>query len=649
MNNLQKKSSYLFQIFSFLFLIACFFYTVNYVRFHNVFTLDADESSELLLGNVLASENKLISDNWYYSTELEVLNTNLFFSFFFHLTDNWHQVRTLATISMYLMLLAAYYFMSRIFHFSRFFALSAAVLFVPFSESFYQIMLRGAYYYPFVTVSLFTLILAELFLKISGKKSAALLIFSFVLSVVIGLGGLRQLFFTYVPLLAASGVFLLGKEKKQKDKQWFLFSVVTFLGSLVGYVINLTVLSKFFYYETWGDVDFTLITFTHIGEILNDIFLEFGYSTGNIFSSALIKNAACAGWIFFTILAIWYAIKKRAYVSGAYLRLAVFVGCSYLIYIVFYSATNMSHSPHYINSITCASFALIALFFEEVEWKKKVSVVIFTLLVLLTAVSGFIFYYQNRDNDKNKEIRQISNFLVSEGYLNGYSTFWYGNTLTEFSNGVIDVWVIIDENKNIPGKSLTDVSDIDETYHWLQKVSHSTTHPAGKTFILFTRYGFKANNWVDNLKEEKIIYESPDFVIMGYESYEDLIDNLYPGYDVKFGEDLAMENGKDIDGHRELYYAGVSHGPYKTLWSGKYEIVINGKNLSEAELFCISQYGAIGYEPILVMRDDHTMHYVLEIPIKVYNFETLIRNMSDEQNSVVSLDSIRIRRITESE
>lgn len=70
----KKRNYVLFQILSYLILIACLLGTINYVRLKKNNTISADESSEMLLGRVLASENSLISKNWYYSTELEVGN-----------------------------------------------------------------------------------------------------------------------------------------------------------------------------------------------------------------------------------------------------------------------------------------------------------------------------------------------------------------------------------------------------------------------------------------------------------------------------------------------------------------------------------------------------------------------------------------------
>ena len=93
---IRKRKISLFQIISYLLLITCLLGTINYVRLKKNNIISSDESSEMILGSLLASENSIISKNWHYSTELRVLNANIFYSFFFHFTDSWHLVRVCA-------------------------------------------------------------------------------------------------------------------------------------------------------------------------------------------------------------------------------------------------------------------------------------------------------------------------------------------------------------------------------------------------------------------------------------------------------------------------------------------------------------------------------------------------------------------------
>ena len=643
---IKKREFSFFQLLSYLLLIVCLLGTINYVRLKKYNTISSDEASEMLLGSVLASENSIVSKNWHYSTELSILNTNIFYSFFFHFTNSWHLVRVCALFSMYLLLLVVYWGLSRVFKFNKYFAITAAVLFIPFSSDYYHFILLGGYYFPVITTSLFTLAIAELFLHLSGWKAYALSAFSFIFDLLTGLGGMRQMFFTYIPLFAASAIMLLPQFRKSNGNKWFVFSAITLFGGVIGVLINLKVLAEIYSFDTWSTVSYSEFDIKRIINIVNGIVNSFGrtrgYTTGRLFSDSLLNNTVCALWILLTAASVWYAIKNHRKVSAEYVRLTVFTCVSYVFYIVFYSFTTMLHFARYSITIICLSLPLAAMFLEHVNWKKAVSTGILAGLVLLTAARGVNYYAKNWNHDPNLELRRIAKVLVTEGYYNGYATFWSSNILTELSNGKLDVWHAIDGTNDI---GVTLVTDIDQTWKWLQKTIHDTTHPVGKTFLFFTVGEDKNNNWHEQLKSAEKIYSSDHFVVYGFEDYEHLIDTLYPGYDFVFGENQWVENGEDVGGHRVLYAGGVSHGPYQTLWPGKYQIAIEGHDLSKTSVRCA--YGeesrSIYIEPL--EENDDLLKYEFDLTEKVFDNELWITNISEDPGSEVEIDSISIKRI----
>ena len=644
--DIRKRKISLFQIISYLLLIACLLGTINYVRLKKNNIISSDESSEMILGSLLASENSIISKNWHYSTELRVLNANIFYSFFFHFTDSWHLVRVCALFSMYMLLLVVYWGLSRVCKFNKFFAVTAVVFFLPFSSDYYHFVLMGGYYFAVIITSLFTLAIAELFLHLSGWKKNALAAFSFIFALLTCLGGMRQLFFTYIPLFAASCIMLLPRFRRSNGNKWFVFAAITLLGGVIGVMINLKVLAEIYSFQNWGTVSYSEFSIDRITDILNGIVNSFGrtlgYTTGRLFSDSLLNNTVCACWILLTAASVWYAIKNHRNISAEYARLTVFTCASYVFYIVFYSFTTMLHFTRYNITIICLSFPLAAMFLDQVKWKKIISTGMLAGLVLLTVVRGANYYVKNWNYDPNVENRRIAKFLVTEGYYNGYATFWFANDLTEFSNGKLDVWHWIDGTHDI---GITLVTDIDHTWEWLQKVIHDTTHPVGKTFLLFTVGEDENNNWHEQLQTAEKIYSSDHYVIYGFEDYDHLIATLYPGYDFVFGENQWVENGEDIGDRRVLYAGGVSHGPYQTLWPGKYQIVIEGHDLSETSVRCA--YGeesrSIYIAPL--EETDDLLKYEFELTEKVFDNELWIKNVSEDPGSKVEIDSISIKRI----
>ena len=61
--------------------------------------LNSDVAAELMLAKQLNTEGKLLSRNWFYSSELRVLNTQLIYKPAFALFPNdWHKARTLSVL-----------------------------------------------------------------------------------------------------------------------------------------------------------------------------------------------------------------------------------------------------------------------------------------------------------------------------------------------------------------------------------------------------------------------------------------------------------------------------------------------------------------------------------------------------------------------
>ena len=66
------------------------------------------------------------------------------------------------------------------------------------------------------------------------------------------------------------------------------------------------------------------------------------------------------------------------------------------------------------------------------------------------------------------------------------------------------------------------VTSIDDTYKWLQLTAHDYTHPTGKVFLLFTINEWENNPWKGKLSTEHIIYQSDNYMVIGYDTYEKL-------------------------------------------------------------------------------------------------------------------------------
>lgn len=315
----RKNITNISQFFTLIILIFVFAGLIYFMNARIDCLLSSDESSELVLGKLLSSENGLLSKNWYYSTELRVLNTQILYAFFFHITNDWHVVRILSYVCMYLFLLLSYWLLCKLLNCKKY-PITAILLFLPFSNTYFEIVLKGAYYIPHIIIIFLTLALSEMSVKGENWKNKMCLGVSIVLSLVVGLGGGRQVVVLYIPLVLSATIMKIAKYTTDLSRKKYLsFAFLTFGSAIIGYLINTRILSKIYHFMLWDDISFSLFNFQRLSTILNGFLQSYGFKNGNIFSIALIANILCAVWIISTIGAIIYAFKNKESISESIL------------------------------------------------------------------------------------------------------------------------------------------------------------------------------------------------------------------------------------------------------------------------------------------------------------------------------------------
>ena len=138
-----------------------------------------DDASESVYSRLLAREGSIISSNWYGSTELEILNTQLIYSLLFHLhqTFRWSES---GQVILTLLFLASHLFCLRGIDPEKAgerFWKTAFLLAIPISDAWLFLIMK-AYYIPAVAVSFVGLGLACRIRKeeVSKKRKLVLLV-----------------------------------------------------------------------------------------------------------------------------------------------------------------------------------------------------------------------------------------------------------------------------------------------------------------------------------------------------------------------------------------------------------------------------------------------------------------------------------------
>ncbi|MDO5438848.1 MAG: hypothetical protein Q4F09_02265 [Erysipelotrichaceae bacterium] len=213
--------------------------------------LDGDDSAEMILANLLAREGGILSRNWFYSTEIRVLNTQIVMSLLFRIFDNWHLVRTLGTGILLCILLLSYLFMCRSIPEGDRLRAWAPVVLLPFSYVYLDIVLYGLYYIPHISI-----LFISLGLLLRDKDNDFLPeVFLYTLALIAGMGGIRIPAVGYLPAFLASFlIFLLSGECRKACQRSFCACIA----SGAGYLINTLVLSKTYWFQSRSYVKPTL-------------------------------------------------------------------------------------------------------------------------------------------------------------------------------------------------------------------------------------------------------------------------------------------------------------------------------------------------------------------------------------------------------
>ena len=200
MNSSRKYAKYFYSG-----LLLCAFLLVIYIIYHtSMNTLDSDASSELVLAKHLAQTGRLLSRDWFYSTELRVFNSQLIYAPLFMIFDSFRKVRFVGAIIMVGIMWLSYAYLSRQLKLKlNTFLVSSAILILPTSIAYARVTLYHSYYAPHISISF---LIIGLFLSVCNQKGSspvihyAKIIGCSVICFLSSLGGIRQLLITILPL-----------------------------------------------------------------------------------------------------------------------------------------------------------------------------------------------------------------------------------------------------------------------------------------------------------------------------------------------------------------------------------------------------------------------------------------------------------------
>jgi hypothetical protein len=498
--------------------------------------LNSDHSSEMVLGNLLAGENSFVSPNWMYSTELRLVYQTIFTMPLFKILgglNNWELIRSLNIILNIFVLTASYIYLTRQLRITiKWIMLTSIFLLLPISLEYWDFVLFGGYYIFFVAQLFYFLGLFFSILQQQSRlhlKSGTIinLLFFLILSIVLGIQGIRALMSVQIPLLLACIYAHFSGISNNKRTPLFL-GVSSFILCCIGFFINNLLRFKYCFvsFDKMRIDNLYDSLLEKISESIYGIIQFFGFSSGVYILSA---NGILGILGLFITTAVFIAAWKISFTNKAgrtsgdnfcFRFLALFFIISTFFIIFLLTLVNDTVTARYFIPSLVIIFPLTAIVFERAE---LISVSLKRVMVLCLIAVFFIglalvnFQSMIRQDVNSKRMGYIQ-YLEKEKLNYGFASYWNANVTTELSNGQIEIAGLGPDGLDGTTKKI-------HIQLMLNRVEYfdSSYHKGKESFLLLTRDEWNlAESMNRSFAKRTPDYADEHFIVIKYSHTENL-------------------------------------------------------------------------------------------------------------------------------
>ena len=540
MNTLLQKVTHPRKKFNFwsalpwVWLVCAYCITLGVLIVHGEGYIDSDMGGEMILADLLNQERDLLlSKNWGYSTEIRVFYLQLIYRITLLIfPHNWFAARMLGQAVWLLLLVLCMLYAGHTLGLRGSGVWAAAALICPFGSDHLLFSLLGGFYIPHMILMLLSFALAIQFMQSFGKKLSIRLALLFLLALVSfinGLGSLKGLMAVYLPMLMAASLALAFSlhsgpgpvSVRSAEFRFLIGAVVSAASAAFGYLVNSVFLSAHYDFVnqnslTWGKLDFNAFL-----DCIAGFLSLLGFPHGNVMSIYGILGA----FFFVIVAAVLFSIafllgNYRSLSFSTQLLLVTFL-CSVILQASIFSFTenilNGVVSYWWLTTIPMV-FLLLQAAWQHFPFRfpagKLLCAAALMLCMVFVSIASTHTYFTSGSYRLVPEMKPAEEWLLENGYREGYAVFWKANVLTEWSSGQLDVRVVSG-----------DTLDVTEPHSWLEKHSHEQP-PKGKVFLLVTASELWGAHKESIRSDYNVYWDENDYMIMAFDSYDEMVTAL---------------------------------------------------------------------------------------------------------------------------
>lgn len=534
----ERKSDRFFRWFPWIWLVAAYCITMGVLCVYGRSYIDSDMASEMILSQILNEEGGLLTTQWWYSTELQVFCLQIFYRIgLLIFPHHWYAARMLGQALFMLALIFSYIYMARGLGLRSNGAWGAAALACPFGAWYLWYGPFGGYYLPYMILLLLGFGVMLRLMKPAGKRRrVAQWLFLLLTSAASGLNGLKGLMGFFVPMMLAALVALglqwhnFPERCPREEKRLTGAAILALLIAGGAYVFNGVYLTATHSFADYNDRVWNTLNFTALVNKWMDFLTLFGYPVDSFLGGKVTLfslNGILASFSVLTAGAIVFSLVRLLFrwreLNPVHRVAPLLLASVCLVQGIVFACTGDVQSANASYWLTSMPLVFPVLQLEgetehfRVHFTRRMAAMAFCICIVATSISSTRQFFQ-QGYRVNPHLEEVCDWLVDQGYTQGYATFWNGNVLTEWSDGQIEVWVPTNFNTMEPSR-------------WLQKTSHAQP-PEGRIFLLTTMDELGMMGLTDLYWWSTVVYEDDEqeitdrtkrYVVMEYSSYDDMM------------------------------------------------------------------------------------------------------------------------------
>ena len=445
-------------------------YVLNIITtYHVTHTIcDSDSASTLVYAYHQSQETALISNDWFYSTELSFLDTHLVYAPLFMFFQDWQTVRFIGTLILQAFLLLSFCALCRTMAFNRRASLlGCSLLILPFSTTYGRLVLYHTYYIPYLTISFLLISLVfrcnqDFRLHHSTSQKALHLAAIALLAFACGISGIRQLGISLLPLIAALSIILYQANWTQPNELKRLLVFVPSIGMLMlstilGLICN-GLLSSVYVFPNYGQSATSMSVFSQLTKVSSAFAHHFGFRNHaqSYLPYQLMNVIGILAGVWFTVLSFVTLIKRTHFPSLETETLQHLYPCGLLVAILpfFFLSSITNYVTYFLfYLIWLIPLVLLILYTERpyshlLNSMQRIAAIAIVAVMFTNSLINSVYFiaYEHMpfqqyeglgdwDIQTAKNLKPICTQLLDEGYDLGYCTYWRSNIMTDITDG----------------------------------------------------------------------------------------------------------------------------------------------------------------------------------------------------------------------